>query len=345
MSSHVTRDVLEKLLRREDLVTAEARALMKAIMSGELSESQIAAVLVALRMKGETVDEIAGFAGAMREAAVCISPRRDGLVDTCGTGGDAAQTFNISTATALVAAAMEIPVAKHGNRAVSSRCGSADVLEALGVNIQLPPAAVASLIEQVGIGFLFAPQHHPAMKHAAPVRRQLGIRTVFNVLGPLTNPAGVRRQLVGVFRSDLTNVICRVLQALGAEKAFVVHGADGTDEVSISGETTVAALADGTVRSYRITPEDAGLERAGLDDIAGGDAAANAAHIRDIFAGDGGARRNAVLINAGFVAVLADRAQDVKAGVALARETIASGAARRKLDELREASCALKETP
>ena len=334
----MTRQILEALIRKEDLPSDQARALMNSIMSGELADTQIAAILTALRSKGETVDEIAGFAAAMREKAIHISPKRADLVDTCGTGGDARWTFNISTATALVAAAMGIPIAKHGNRAVSSQCGSADVLEALGVNIQLRPESVAELIDRVGIGFLFAPQHHPAMKYAAPVRKQLGIRTVFNVLGPLTNPAGVKRQLIGVFSQDLTEVLCRVLQALGSERAFVVHGLDGTDEVSISTETLVSALENGTVRTFHFAPEEAGLERAEITAITGGSAQENAAHITEILGGGGGARRDAVLLNTAFVATLADRVTGVVAGVTAAREAIADGRARNLLSMLREVS-------
>jgi anthranilate phosphoribosyltransferase len=333
--------MLEQLMRGEDLRTDEAHDLMERLMSGELEEAQIAALLTALRIKGETVEEIAGFAAAMREKAIRISPRRDGLVDTCGTGGDGQNTFNISTATALLAASMGISVAKHGNRAVSSNCGSADVLEALGVNIQLSPESVAELLDRVGIGFLFAPHHHPAMKYAAPVRKKLGIRTVFNVLGPLTNPAGVKRQLIGVFHPDLTETLCRVLEQLGSEKAFVVHGLDGTDEVSISDETRVSELADGNVRTYLFSPEDAGLERAEISRIAGGSAEENAGYIGAIFNGANGARANAVLLNAGFVAVLADRAASVAEGVCLARETIQSGRALTLLDELRKVSYSL----
>ncbi len=334
---------LEGLINGEDLSTDEARALMGSIMSGELKDTQIAAILTALRMKGETVDEIAGFASAMREKAIRITPKRDGLVDTCGTGGDGRQTFNISTATALVAAAMCIPVAKHGNRAVSSKCGSADVLEALGVNIQLSPESVTTLIDQIGIGFLFAPRHHPAMKYAAPARRELGIRTVFNLLGPLTNPAGVKRQLIGVFDRDLTEVICRVLLSLGSEKAFVVHGLDGTDEVSIAEATVVTALEAGEVRTFVFTPEEAGLERADIGALSGGSAEDNAALITDILNGGGGAGSDAVRLNAGFVAVLADLASDVREGVALATDSIESGRARKLLDALREASRSLAE--
>ncbi len=330
--------ILEKLIRRENLSAEEASGLMNDIMTGRMAEAPMAAVLTALRMKGETVEEIAGFASAMRDNAVRITPKRERLVDTCGTGGDVRHTFNISTAAALVSAAMGIPVAKHGNRAVSSSCGSADVLEALGVNIHLPPAAVSRLIEQVGIGFLFAPHHHPAMKHAAPVRKQMGVRTIFNLLGPLTNPAGVRRQLIGVFDRDLTEVLCRVLRALGSEKAFVVHGMDGTDEVSLSGETRVSVLDGGEVRTFRFAPEDAGISRASLAEISGGSPEENAAHVRDIFNGAAGPRRDAVLLNAGFVAILGDRAGNPAEGVRMARRAVESGAARELLDRLCRAS-------
>ncbi len=330
--------VLNRLLQRDDLDAEEATALMTRIMGGEVSPTRTAAILTALRMKGETVDEIAGFAAAMREAALRITPRARGAVDTCGTGGDGSGTFNISTATALVVAAMGIPVAKHGNRAVSSKCGSADVLEALGVNLDISPEQVSQLVDEVGIGFLFAPHHHPAMRHVMPVRQELGVRTVFNVLGPLTNPAGVKRQLLGVFAPELTGVMCQVLQRLGAERAFVVHGHDGTDEVSITGKTLVAELADGRRREYRFTPEQAGLPRAEPGSLAGGSVEENARRIESILAGAEGPCTDAVLLNAGFVAVLADRADEPAGGVELARETIRSGAGRRLLDALREQS-------
>ncbi|MFH1999949.1 MAG: anthranilate phosphoribosyltransferase [Planctomycetota bacterium] len=327
-------NLLEKLFNRQDLTRDEAHGLMNAVMEGRLVDAQIAAVLIALRMKGETVEEIAGFARAMREKAVCIAPGRPGTIDTCGTGGDAKNTFNISTATAILSAAMGIPVAKHGNRAVSSQCGSADVLEALGVKIGLEPGAVCELIRDVGIGFLFAPSHHPAMKHAAATRKQLGVRTVFNVLGPLTNPAGVERQLLGVYDAVLTEKLCLVLRALGSKKAFVVHGMDGMDEVSITGETRVSALDHGEVRTFCFSPEEAGLKRARLDEISGSSAGENAAHIRNLLLGRPGPRQDAVLLNAGFAAMLADRAGDVSEGVALAREAIASGKAGELLDRL-----------
>lgn len=330
--------IIESLINGEDLSFDEASALMESIMDGALSDARIASILTALRMKGETVDEIAGFASAMRLKAVRITPARTGMIDTCGTGGDARHTFNVSTAAALVTAAMGVPVAKHGNRAVSSKCGSADVLEALGVNITLEPEQVAALIDRVGIGFLFAPSLHPAMKHAARVRKELGVRTVFNILGPLTNPAGVERQLTGVFHPDLTERLCNVLHTLGSQKAYIVHGFDGTDEVSISSETRVSALENGRVRTFTFAPEEAGLERAPLDAISGASPAENAGHINDIVDGKRGPRRDAVLLNAGFAAALADRAPDPVRGVALAQEAIDSGAAKKLLQSLREVS-------
>ena len=334
--------VLERLLQCRALSLDESKDLMNSIMSGDLLDTQIAGILTALRMKGETIGEIAGFARAMRENSVRISPGRAGLIDTCGTGGDARGTFNISTAAALVAASMGIPVAKHGNRAVSSKCGSADVLEALGVNITLPPEAVSQLIDDVGIGFLFAPTHHPAMKHAASARKALGVRTVFNLLGPLTNPAGVERQIVGVFSEKLTELVCNVLKELGTKKAFVVHGLDGTDEVSIAGGTIVSSLEDGKVTTFEFAPEEAGLERADISSISGGPAEENAEHIRNVLRGQNGARSDAVMLNAGFAALLADRASNVADGVSMAREAVQSGKAEELLRELSVASKALE---
>ena len=334
-------DFLSKLINREDLTRGEAETLMRSMMSGDTSHTQAAALLTALRIKGESVDEITGFVSAMREKTVRVVPHQDGVIDTCGTGGDSQQTFNISTATALVAAAMGIPVAKHGNRAVSSRCGSADVLEALGVIIKLGPDKVAKLVDEVGIGFLFAPEHHPAMKHVAPVRKELGIRTVFNLIGPMANPANVKRQLIGVFDGNLTTTVCEVLRALGSEKVFVVHGQDGTDEVSITGETTVSYLEHGHIHTMTFTPEDAELDRADISDLSGGSAEENAKHIIDIFEGKKGARRDAVVLNAAFVAVLADRAKSLVEGARLAEEVIDSGKALALLSDLRDASQAL----
>lgn len=330
--------ILDRLIDGVDLTMEEAGGLMGDVMSGGLEEAQIAALLVALRSKGETADEIAGFAAAMRKHSIRIRPRREGLIDTCGTGGDGRHTFNISTAAALIAAAIGIPVAKHGNRAVSSRCGSADVLEKLGVNLDLEPDAVARVIDRVGIGFLFAPGLHPAMKHAAPVRKKLGVRTVFNILGPLTNPAGVKRQILGVFRPDLTVTLCRVLDRLGSERAYVVHGVDGSDEISITCETIVSTLEGGEVRTFRFSPEDAGLKRAGPGSIDGGSPDENAAILLEIFRGAEGPRTDAALLNAGFAALLADRAEDVVDGVLLAREAIRSGRALEILEGLVDAT-------
>ncbi len=337
------RELMERLLDGVDLSAADARTLMNEIMAGRVAPARIAACLAALRVKGETVDEIAGFAAAMRERAARIDVPGERVIDTCGTGGDARGTFNISTATALVAAGMGIRVAKHGNRAVSSKCGSADVLEALGVVVDLPPAQAAALVETAGVGFLFAPRHHPAMKHAMPVRREMGARTVFNVLGPLTNPAGVRRQLLGVYRVELTGTMARVLGQLGSERAFVVWGHDGVDEISATGPTHIAELADGEVREFDFTPEDVGLGRCALDDLAGGDAQTNAGHIRDVLAGIAGPRRDAVLLNAGFCAVLAGLTDAPAEGVTLAATAVDEGHAARALERLVEGSQALAE--
>lgn len=339
MSSSVdSAAILTSLLEGRDLSLEQAGALMSSIMAGDVPPFRLAGILTALRAKGETVAEIAGFARAMRDGALRINPVKTGLLDTCGTGGDGSGTFNISTATALVAASMGTPVAKHGNRAVSSNCGSADVLEALGVNLDLEPVRVARLIDEVGIGFLYAPDLHPAMKHAMPVRRELGVRTVFNVLGPLTNPAGADRQLLGVFDPELCEPLCHVLRELGSEKAFVVHGAGGLDEVSLLGPTTVAALEDGTVRTFEFLPEQAGLETCRPDDLAGGDPATNAGIIRGIVRGERGPKADAVLLNAGFAAVLGNLAEDVRSGVDLARDTIASGKTADLLDRFAAAS-------
>jgi len=337
----INNNYLPRLVDHDNLTRNEAASLMRSMMSGEISHSKVAAVLTALRIKGETVDEITGFVSAMREKVIAISPRQDGVIDTCGTGGDAQQTFNISTATALVAAAMGIPVAKHGNRAISSKCGSADVLEALDIRLDLAPDKIAKLIDDVGIGFLFAPSHHPAMKHVAPVRKELGIRTIFNLIGPMANPANVKRQLIGVFRADLTTVVAEVLRALGSEKVFVVHGHDGMDEVSIAGETTVSYLENGHVHTMTFTPEDAGLERADISGLVGGDAEQNAAHLMDVLEGKKGPRRDAVVLNAAFVAVLAGRAKNLVDGAKIAQKAIDTGRALDILTTLRDTSNAL----
>jgi len=334
----MTGALLEKLTKREDLGRDQAREVMRSIMSGRLSDPQVAGILVALRSKGETVEEITGFVAAMREKSKTIPLRSENAVDTCGTGGDAPSTFNISTATALVAAGMGVTVAKHGNRAVSSSCGSADVLEQLGVNITLNPAQGAELINRTGIGFLFAPSFHPAMKYAAPARRALGLRTVFNILGPLTNPAGVKRQLVGVYHPELTETVVRVLGALGSTRVYAVHGADGSDEVSICGTTRVSELKDGDVKSYEFDPRTVGMSLAHPDHITGGDAAENASLLQGVLDGRKGPRRDVVILNAAFAAMAGGVVDSIEDGIARARQSINSGNAARKLSQLRNVS-------
>jgi len=326
--------MLNTLIAGEDLSHDQAHHLMTQVMTGRVPAARLAGILVALRAKGETVAEISGMAAAMRENAVTVSPQRQDLIDTCGTGGDGCGTFNISTATAIVAAAMGCGVAKHGNRAVSSACGSADVLEALGVDISLDAVQVAGLVDEIGLGFLFAPGLHAAMKHAMPARSELGVRTVFNLLGPLTNPAGAQRQLLGVFDVALCEPLAQVLRALGSQKAFVVHGEGGLDEVSLLGPTHVATLADGVVGTSIFHPRDVGLAVCQPDDLRGGTVAQNAAIIRGIVAGEAGPPADVVVLNAAFVAVLADLAPDFAGGVALAREKLADGSARRVLEQL-----------
>jgi anthranilate phosphoribosyltransferase len=304
-------------------------------MSGEATPAQIGGFLVALRLKGETADEIAGAAEAMRAHVVPVNPKRDDLVDTAGTGGDGARTINISTAAALVAAAAGAAVAKHGNRAVSSACGSADVLEALGFELEQEPARIAQSIDELGFGFLFAPSHHPAMRHAAPVRRELATRTVFNVLGPLTNPAGARAQVVGVYSEHLVRTIAEVLAQLGAHRAYVVHGAGGIDELSPVGLNLVAEVVDGSIRERELDPEaELGVARCSVDELRGGTPAENAAAVRDVLDGADGGRRSAILLNAAGAIAAAGHAEDLREGLELARETIDSGAAAERLEQL-----------
>jgi len=325
---------LAELMEGRDLNQEGARDVMRSIMDGEATPGQIGAFLVALRIKGETADEIAGCAEAMREHVLVVRPARTDLVDTAGTGGDGAGTFNISTAAALVAAAAGAGVAKHGNRAVSSSSGSADVLEALGFNLELPPETIARSIDELGFGFLFSPTHHPAMRHAAPVRRDLATLTVFNVLGPLTNPAGARAQVVGVYAPDLVPTIAEVLSRLGAERAFVVHGAAGVDELSPAGPNLVCEVANGQVRRREIDPLDLGIDRCAPDELRGGDPADNAETIRRIFSGAEGGKRDAVLLNAAGAIAAGGLARDLGEGVGLAREAIDSGAAGERLEAL-----------
>ena len=325
---------LADLLDGRDLGRERAREVMAEIMGGEATQAQIGGFLVALRLKGETADEIAGCAEAMREHVLPVRPARDDLVDTAGTGGDGAHTINISTAAAIVAAAAGAGVAKHGNRAVSSACGSADVLEALGFQLEQPPERIAQSIDELGFGFMFAPAHHPAMRHAAPVRRELATRTVFNVLGPLTNPAGARAQVIGVYSKPLVRTIAEVLAQLGSHRAFVVHGAHGIDELSPTGPNDVCEVVDGEVRERVVDPLELGIEPSDPADLRGGSPAENAAAIRDVFAGAPGGRRDAILLNAAGAVAAAGQAEDLREGLALARSAVDSGAAAARLDEL-----------
>ena len=327
-------DALAQLLDGKDLSRDESRRVMDSIMSGDATEAQIGGYLVALRLKGETADEIAGAAEAMRGHVIPVRPQRDDLVDTAGTGGDGGKTFNISTAAALVAAAAGAGVAKHGNRSVSSLSGSADVLEELGFRLELSPEQIAQSIDDLGFGFMFAPTHHPAMRHAGPVRTQLAARTVFNVLGPLTNPAGARAQVVGVYSPELVPVIADVLARLGARRAYVVHGAGGIDELSPAGPNLVCEVVAGDVRQREVDPEELGIPRCDPDDLRGGTAAENAQRIREVFEGADGGRRSAVLLNAAGAIAAAGRAADLREGIEVAREALDSGAATSRLAEL-----------
>ena len=330
------KETLERLIEGEEISGADAEAAMRLIMSGDVSEAEIGAFLVAMRIRGEAPEHIEGFARVMREACIPIQARTPDLVDTCGTGGDTLDTFNISTAAALVATGAGVKIAKHGNRSVSSSCGSADVLAALGVDINQSPTQVADSIDEYGLGFLFAPNLHPAMKHAIGPRRALGIRTVFNILGPLTNPAGASRQLLGVFAPDLTETLARTLHRLGSVHALVVHGMDGLDELSTLGTTRVAELLDGSVHTYELEPEAFGLRRAGAKDIAGGDPETSAAIMMEILAGAEGPRRDIVVYNAAAAIYVGGKAAGIAEGIAMAAESIDSGAARRVLENLRQ---------
>jgi anthranilate phosphoribosyltransferase len=325
---------LAVLLDGRDLSREEAREVMDEIMRGEATPAQTAGFLVGLRAKGESAAEIAGCAEAMREHVLVVRPRRDDLVDTAGTGGDDAHTLNISTAAALVAAAAGAAVAKHGNRAVSSACGSADVLEALGFRLELEPDRIAASIDELGFGFMFAPAHHPAMRHAAPVRRELGTRTVFNVLGPLTNPAGARAQVVGVYAPALVRTIGEVLSSLGARRAFVVHGAHGIDELSPTGPNLVCEVTNGSVTESTLDPLELGVPRCAPEELRGGTPAENAAAIRAVFAGGDGGRRDAILLNAAGAIAAAGHAEGLREGLEQARAALDSGAALERLDAL-----------
>jgi anthranilate phosphoribosyltransferase len=331
----VIQESLQQLLDHRDLTREQAREVMDGVMRGEATPAQIGGFLIALRLKGETADEIAGFAEAMRAHVVPVRPERADLVDTAGTGGDGAHTLNISTAAALVAAAAGAAVAKHGNRAVSSSSGSADVLEALGFTLELAPEQIARSIDELGFGFMFAPTHHPAMRHAAPVRRELATRTVFNVLGPLTNPAGARAQVVGVYAPELVRTLADVLARLGARRAFVVHGAAGIDELSPAGPNLVGEVVDGDVRERTIDPLELGVPRCDPAELVGGTPAENAARIRAIFEGaENGGARSAILLNAAGAIAAGGHAADLQEGLGYAREALDSGAAAERLELL-----------
>ena len=340
-------EAFRKVVERQDLTTDEAFAVMDEIMSGKATDAQIAGFLTALRMKGETVPELIGFARVMREkvspvrtkarvTAALSGTDREMLVDTAGTGGDASGTFNVSTATAFVVAGAGIPVAKHGNRSVSSLCGSADVVEALGVDLDLPPEKVGRCIDEVGIGFCYAPLLHKAMKYVMLARKEIRIRTVFNILGPLTNPAKAAAQVIGVYDGRLTQVMARVLNELGSVRVFVVHGADGLDEISNTGESLIAEVSEHKVTTSTVRPEDFGLPRCTLADLQGGSVADNADIIRRILKGERGPKRDIVLLNAGAAVVVGGRAAEMHEGMRLAAESIDSGAALQKLERLVE---------
>lgn len=328
------REAIAKVVQMENLNEAEMMEVMDEVMEGQATPAQIAAFITALRIKGETVAEVTGAARIMRQKATRIDARSPVIVDTCGTGGDGKNTFNISTTAAFVVAAAGLTVAKHGNRAVSSGCGSADVLEALGVNISAEPEIVEECVQQIGIGFLFAPRLHGAMKYAIGPRREIGIRTIFNILGPLTNPAGATCQLIGVYDPRLTEMFAGVLKNLGTKRAFVVHGSDGLDEATITGETRVSELRDGMISTYNIDPADLFGEIYSVEALRGGDATANARITKDVLTGQNGACRQIVLFNAALAIVAGEKAGSLKEGIQVAADAIDSGAARKKLQAL-----------
>lgn len=335
------KSLIARVAEGQNLTEAESARAMELLMSGEATPAQAAAFLVALRLKGETVDEITGAARTMRAKATRVPHTQPYVVDTCGTGGDRSGTFNISTTSAFVVAGAGVPVAKHGNRAASSQTGSADVLEALGVNLSLTPEQVGQCIDRIGIGFMFAPALHSAMKHVAPVRREIGMRTIFNLLGPLTNPAGATVQLVGVFRPELTEPLARVLGQLGVRRALVVHGMEGLDELSVSGPTRVSEYHQGTVRTYEVTPADAGLAPQPREALQGGDPATNARITEQVLRGEPGPARDVVLLNAAAALLAAGVAANLSEGVRLAARSIDSGAAYARLNGLRSLSAEL----
>ena len=325
---------IEKVIAGQNLSVTESQKMMDLIMSGEATDAQIAGYITALRMKGETIEEITGAAKVMRQKAAPIKTNQDMLVDVVGTGGDKLDTFNISTTTTFVVAGAGLPVAKHGNRSVSSKSGSADVLETLGVNLDLTPQQVGECIDEIGIGFLYAPTFHKAMKHAIGPRKEIGVRTIFNLLGPLTNPARANIQLLGVYDPELTEAIAHALKNLDVESAFVVHGLVGLDELSTVGETKISRLKDGEVNTYYLNPADIGLKEAKQEDISGGGPQENAQITRDILSGEPGPKRDVVLLNAAAALAAAGKVEDLEAGVKLAAEVIDQGAALKKLNQL-----------
>lgn len=332
----VLKDLLERIIQRQDLSQAEASLLMEEIVEGRLTSAQIAAFLVALRMKGESADEIAGLASVMRQKVERVASKHEHLVDTCGTGGDGGKTFNVSTLAALVTAGAGVPVAKHGNVAVSSRCGSADLLKGLGVNVEADRSVMERALNETGICFLYAPRFHPAMKHVAGPRKEIGVRTIFNILGPLTNPAGAKAQVIGVFRKDLVELLARVLLKLGSRHAFVVHGEDGLDEVTTTTETSVTQLKEGKVSSFCFVPEELGLKRCLSCDIQGGDLSVNLKIAKSVLAGEKGPCRDIVVLNAAFAIVAGSGAPSLGEGLKKAENAIDSGAADQKLKALIE---------
>jgi anthranilate phosphoribosyltransferase len=319
------------------LTVEESARAFELMMTGEATPAQMGALLMAMRVRGETLDEITGAVQTMRAKMLTVAAP-PGAMDVVGTGGDSSGSYNISTCAAFIVAGAGITVAKHGNRALTSRCGAADVLMALGVRIDLPPEAIARCIAEAGIGFMFAPAHHPATKHVGPIRAELGVRTIFNILGPLSNPAGVRRQLVGVYARQWVEPLAHVLHRLGSERAFVVHGADGLDEITLTGPTTIASLENGAVITFEVTPEDVGLSRARPEMLKGGDAPANAAALREVLEGKKGAYRDVATFNAAAALVVGGAANDLQNGMALAARAIDSGEAARRLDRLIELS-------
>lgn len=331
--------ILAKLSEGNDLTKDEAMYTQDMILTGQATEAQIACILTALKMKGETLDEITGFAAVLRDKANTISPDVDNYVDLVGTGGDCTYSFNISTTSAFVVAASGLPVAKHGNRSISSKSGAGDVLEALGVNIAADPDVVKKCVEEVGIGFMFAPHFNPAMKYVGKVRKDLGFRTIFNILGPLSNPSRARAMVVGVYTSKLTDVIAKAMMNIGVERAFVVSGCDNMDEITLTGGTTISEIKDGRVNTFTVTPEQFGFKRCGLDELQGGDGTVNAGITKDILSGkEKGAKRDIVLLNAGATLYVGGMADSIQAGIRLAQETIDSGKALKTLEALVNAS-------